>query len=113
MSENTQFLSTVYGTPLYLSPEQVRLTSFLSPRPHLSRSHRTHGSAPWTQVRNEPYNQSADIWSLGVLLYEVATLRPPFEAPNMIVLAQRIDAAQFSPPKVAAFSPLSLLYIVF
>ena len=73
MSENTQFLSTVYGTPLYLSPEQVR---------------------------NEPYNQKADLWSLGVLLYELATLHPPFEAPNMIVLAQRIDKAQFTPPKV-------------
>jgi len=72
MSENTEFLDSVYGTPLYLSPEQVN---------------------------NQPYNEKTDMWSLGVILYELATLNPPFEASNMIALAKVIDQATFKEPQ--------------
>ena len=46
---------TVVGTPYYLSPELCE---------------------------EKPYNNKSDIWSLGCVLYELCTLRHPFEAMN-------------------------------
>lgn len=43
------------GTPYYLSPEIIE---------------------------NKPYNKKTDVWSLGVLLYELCALKHPFEASN-------------------------------
>lgn len=40
------------GTPNYLAPEMINC---------------------------EPYNQKADIWAIGCLLYEMAALRPAFK----------------------------------
>ncbi|KEG12297.1 putative protein kinase [Trypanosoma grayi] len=54
---------TFCGTPCYLSPEL------------------------W---RRESYSYKADIWSLGVLLYELMTLRKPFPSTNMRDLMQRV-----------------------
>jgi NIMA (never in mitosis gene a)-related kinase 1/4/5 len=51
------------GTPYYLSPEICQ---------------------------NKPYNNKSDIWSLGVLLYEIATLRLPFEANSWAALIPKI-----------------------
>jgi fused-like protein len=44
MSNNTQVLTSIKGTPLYMSPELVK---------------------------EEPYDHSADLWSLGVIIYEL------------------------------------------
>jgi len=54
---------TQTGTPFYASPEV------------------------W---RDEPYDFKSDIWSLGCVLYEMAALRPPFNAPDMNVLFKRV-----------------------
>ena len=54
---------TVVGTPYYLSPEIVE---------------------------NKPYNFKSDIWSLGVLLYEICALKPPFNATSLANLARNI-----------------------
>jgi NIMA (never in mitosis gene a)-related kinase len=61
---------TQVGTPYYVAPEV------------------------W---RNRPYNASCDIWSLGCLLYELCTFRPPFEAESMEGLARKIMQGRYSP----------------
>jgi len=62
MSTQTNLAETVCGTPYYMSPELVR---------------------------GEPYHEPADVWALGVIAFEMLTLRRPFEANNMgrLVLA--------------------------
>ena len=64
-------LYTQTGTPYYASPEV------------------------W---QDKPYDSKCDIWSLGCVVYEVATLQPPFRAPDMKGLCRKIIAGQFSPP---------------
>jgi NIMA (never in mitosis gene a)-related kinase len=53
LSNTKSKAKTVVGTPYYLSPEIIK---------------------------SESYNFKSDIWSLGVLLYEMAALQPPFNA---------------------------------
>ena len=57
---------TQVGTPYYVSPEV------------------------W---RNKPYNSKCDMWSLGCLLYELCTYRPPFEAESMEVRRDRVEVS--------------------
>jgi len=51
LSHTNDFLQSFAGTYFYLSPEIIN---------------------------NQPYNYKTDIWSLGVVLYELCTLHPPF-----------------------------------
>lgn len=67
---------TVVGTPYYLSPEIVE---------------------------NRPYSFKSDIWSLGVLLYEMCAGRPPFDASSLHFLAMKIIKGQY-PPAPAHYS---------
>lgn len=60
---------TVVGTPYYLSPEIIE---------------------------NRPYSFASDIWSLGVLLYEMCCLRPPFDAGSLHELASKILKGKYS-----------------
>jgi serine/threonine-protein kinase Nek2 len=69
LGENSLFAHTYVGTPFYMSPEQVT------------------GSA---------YNEKCDIWSLGCLIYELASLYPPFEATNQFDLGKKIKAGRFA-----------------
>jgi NIMA (never in mitosis gene a)-related kinase len=61
---------TMVGTPYYLSPEIVE---------------------------NKPYNFKSDVWSLGVLLYELCTLKPPFDASSLHFLALKIVRGVYPP----------------
>jgi NIMA (never in mitosis gene a)-related kinase 1/4/5 len=56
-------LYTQTGTPYYASPEV------------------------W---KDQPYDQKSDIWSLGCVLYEIATLQPPFRANDMDGLYKKV-----------------------
>lgn len=60
---------TQTGTPYYASPEV------------------------W---KDQPYDHKSDIWSLGCVLYEMITLRPPFRAENMEGLYNKVIKGQFS-----------------
>ena len=46
---------------------------------------------------DQPYNHKADLWSLGCVLYELCTLRHPFEAMNQGALCLKILRAQYAP----------------
>ncbi|XP_035826052.1 serine/threonine-protein kinase Nek8 isoform X2 [Aplysia californica] len=61
---------TVVGTPCYISPELCE---------------------------GKPYNQKSDIWALGCVLYELATLKRAFEAANLPALILKIMRGTFSP----------------
>ncbi|CAE7903134.1 nek2 [Symbiodinium sp. KB8] len=70
MSAETHVLNTFYGTPLYASPELCD---------------------------NASYNEKTDIWSLGVVLYELAALRTPFDGKSLMALAKAISLAKYDP----------------
>ncbi|XP_077168246.1 serine/threonine-protein kinase Nek5 isoform X3 [Paroedura picta] len=70
LSDTMEFACTCVGTPYYLSPEICE---------------------------NCPYNNKTDIWSLGCVLYELCTLKHPFEGTNMHQLILRICRGRFVP----------------
>ena len=65
-----ELAKTLMGTSYYLSPEMIN---------------------------NQPYNNKTDIWSLGVLLYQLVTLKLPFEANNLPLLSMKILKGKFAP----------------
>jgi hypothetical protein len=63
MSSNTMVLTSIKGTPLYMAPELVQ---------------------------EQPYNHTVDLWSLGVILYELFVGQPPFYTNSIYTLIQLI-----------------------
>jgi len=41
-------------------------------------------------VEGKKYSFKSDIWSMGILLYEMCTLKPPFDANSLQYLALKI-----------------------
>ncbi|XQJ24771.1 protein kinase, putative [Leishmania guyanensis] len=68
--------STFVGSPMWISPEVLLGTS---------------------------YSYAADVWSMGCVFYEMATLRKPFSAPSFAHLVQQITWGHITPlpPHVA------------
>lgn len=61
---------TLVGTPYYLSPEIVQ---------------------------DKPYSFKSDVWSLGILLYEMIALKMPFEASSLPMLSLKIIRGNYNP----------------
>ena len=66
----TMLAKTMCGTPNYMSPELVE---------------------------GKGYDRRSDLWSLGVVIFELLTLRCPFSAPSIgglvaVIVAGKIDA---------------------
>ncbi|KAK3333547.1 hypothetical protein B0T19DRAFT_354446 [Cercophora scortea] len=64
---STSLAETLCGSPLYMAPEILRY---------------------------ERYDAKADLWSVGTVLFEMATGKPPFKANNHVELLRRIEAAE-------------------
>lgn len=73
---------TVCGTPYYFSPELCL---------------------------NRPYNNKSDVWALGCILYEMATLNHAFDGTNMKSLVQKILKGVYPPISPMYSSDLSRL----
>ncbi|KAA0154766.1 hypothetical protein FNF29_02295 [Cafeteria roenbergensis] len=71
MSLRTLALTSIKGTPLYMAPEVVR---------------------------ERPYDHRADLWALGVIVFELAAGEPPFYASSIYTLVNRITADEVRYP---------------
>ena len=63
MSQDTFVLTSIKGTPLYMAPELVQ---------------------------EQPYTPAVDIWSMGVILYELFVGKPPFYTTSIYKLIKQI-----------------------
>ena len=45
-------------------------------------------------MNSEPYNEKADIWAAGCILYQMAMLQPPFQSGNVLALAKKVSASK-------------------
>ena len=68
LSSSASHAQTHVGTPYYLAPEQIR---------------------------GDGVGCASDVWALGCVLYELATLNPPFRAANALSLARLIERGQY------------------
>eukprot|EP00002_Diphylleia_rotans_P007027 TRINITY_DN164_c0_g1_i5.p1 TRINITY_DN164_c0_g1~~TRINITY_DN164_c0_g1_i5.p1 ORF type:complete len:474 (+),score=111.83 TRINITY_DN164_c0_g1_i5:51-1472(+) len=68
LKSKDEMSKTRIGTPYYLSPEV------------------------W---HSQEYNHKSDIWALGVLLYEIACLKYPYDAANVKDLAKKVVKGQY------------------
>ncbi|KAH6654408.1 hypothetical protein BKA67DRAFT_518053 [Truncatella angustata] len=64
---STSLAETLCGSPLYMAPEILRY---------------------------ERYDAKADLWSVGTVLYEMVSGRPPFRASNHVELLRKIENAE-------------------
>ncbi|EAS05882.2 plant dual-specificity MAP kinase kinase family domain protein (macronuclear) [Tetrahymena thermophila SB210] len=70
LENNKSHAHSQVGTPYYMSPEIIQ---------------------------DIPYNEKSDVWSLGCVLYQLATFKRPFEATNQGSLVLKIQKAQYIP----------------
>lgn len=47
------------------------------------------------QCNEQGYNEKSDIWSLGIIIFEMANLAPPFQANNHLALALKIKDGKY------------------
>ncbi|ABO99991.1 predicted protein, partial [Ostreococcus lucimarinus CCE9901] len=63
MSKSSLVMTSIKGTPLYMAPELVQ---------------------------EQPYDHAVDLWSVGVILYELFVGQPPFYTTSIYTLIQKI-----------------------
>lgn len=82
LGTESHFARTCVGTPYYLSPELCE---------------------------DKPYNEKSDVWALGCVLYELCTLKHPFDAQNQGALIWKIIQGKYPRISSAYSSPLHKL----
>ena len=87
LSAATVMVTSIKGTPLYMAPEVVQ---------------------------HKPYDHRADLWSLGVILYELFVGEPPFYTDSIgtlvdMILKQRVKWPRNMPPQFKSFLQCLLL----
>lgn len=68
LNHTMSMAKTMVGTPYYLSPELCE---------------------------NRPYGPKSDVWALGCILYELCTLKHPFDAANQGALVLKIIRGKY------------------
>ena len=76
-------LYTQTGTPYYASPEV------------------------W---RDNPYDHKSDIWSLGCVIFETVTLKPPFRADTMEALYKKVQTGKY--PRISGTYSIDLANLI-
>jgi NIMA (never in mitosis gene a)-related kinase len=97
LNSDTELARTAIGTPYYLSPGKCggkhRRTA-LQKRGKNSTSHVrlcTCSSPLILEIcEDRPYNRKSDVWALGCVLYELATLKRAFDGQSLPALVVRI-----------------------
>ena len=69
LKNKSQINKTICGTPLYMAPQVVQKTT---------------------------YNYKADIWSLGVILFELLNGLTPFHARNRAEFEGKVEASNYN-----------------
>jgi NIMA (never in mitosis gene a)-related kinase len=82
LKHTNEHARTAIGTPYYLSPEICE---------------------------GKPYNNKSDVWSLGIVLYELCTLKCPFDANNLNGLILKIIRGVYAPVPANLSQPLRSL----
>nr|XP_019943683.1 PREDICTED: serine/threonine-protein kinase Nek3 [Paralichthys olivaceus] len=83
LNSSKAYAHTYVGTPYYVAPEI------------------------WD---NKPYNNKSDVWSLGCVLYELCTLRHPFQASSWKSLILKVCRGTY--PPLPKHLPYELQYLV-
>ncbi|KAG2502134.1 hypothetical protein HYH03_000622 [Edaphochlamys debaryana] len=79
LNSDTELARTVVGSPYYLSPEICE---------------------------DRPYNRKSDVWSMGCVLYELATLRRAFDGQSLPALVVKILRGKYPPVPTRYSTPL-------
>ena len=82
MDTKSALISTSYITPSYMSPEVCA---------------------------SQPYDSKADVWALGVILYELITFKKPFDASQINELFESIQKDTYPPLPENTHSNLKML----
>jgi NIMA (never in mitosis gene a)-related kinase len=77
MNSTVSKAQTVVGTPYYMSPECIQ---------------------------GQPYDRKSDIWSLGILLYQLCSLKIPFPGNSLVAITQRIMRLNYEPIDTEVYS---------
>ena len=97
-----------FGFSCFLGPDGLRYTTLGSPLcmdPLLLKKLTSSSN----KVRQLGYNQSADIWSIGTVCYEMLIGKPAFDAEDMTDLINKVENGSYKIPTTMSYEIVSFL----